>query len=843
MNRTDAPMQHLAEALSNDCMVVVASGDALDVRSVTIQEGISTLFRIALTAVSRNQDIDFGSVVGREASVTVNHDGAVRKWTGTVEDIVQERVETTGVATYSLSIVPKLWLATQRKNYRVFQYRSELDIAKQLLGEHRVAFTDSTQRRYPPRKFVVQYGESDFAFLSRMLESIGVAYAFELSGDESTLVLADALESRISPVDPLPFFDTPPETAERFATKLTIRQRVRPGRVRIQDLDYRKPATSQPVLESVMGLPQELTLEQMEWQPGAFLYQVPSGDNTPAADDRGVARTDTTAGAALVHSRLLAARASARGIHFETGTTDLVAGSTLSVTGHPHREIDGKSLLITRVLISGSATGGWRSVVECATTDQPFRPPLSTPKPRIVGVESAVVVGPPEDDIHTDEFARVRVQFHWDRQGARDERSSCWVPVNQPWGGAGFGAINLPRVGQEVLIEFLGGDPDRPVIMGRVFTKTHPTPYKLPQFKDVSGIRSNTSPRLLAGGSGEALGAGSAGPAGAPAPPANLLGGPGSPLDLGKLGETMTHPFFDATSPDRSTLGWDGNELSFCDRPGSQQVYLQAQRDMREVVKNSSTSVVGNARSSCVGTDDILYVGSRQCSVIENDQSTAVHGNRSVSVVGTQSHSVGGNITVDGKANQSYTIAEKWDSRAKIQEHTGEQMILLTVGSSQIVMRPEFIIIQGDDVFINPGPEDTRAAIEDGTRPKPEHERQAEAAAAHAAASDAYAAKASQMFAENQAVLDQNKDAMFTGEGQFQEPPVVQAEDQWQAAKQAWESNPTPANALEAARTQTIYDMTNMPGTSTYDGAISNAMSTYGLPQDVATDMVNGLLN
>ncbi|MBL8740918.1 MAG: type VI secretion system tip protein VgrG, partial [Myxococcales bacterium] len=236
-------MADLADVLrSNDSQVTVASGDSLDVRTVRITEGVSSLFRIELTAVSRNQDIDFSEVVGCAASFSISRRGTTRAWDGVVDDIEQTRVESAGLATYAFSIVPKLWLATQRQNYRIFQYLSELDIVQQLLGEHGVLFTDQTHLGYKPRKFVMQYGESDFAFISRMLESIGVAYAFEPGDDGITMVLSDGLESRRPTVEPLPFFDEPPETAPRWASQLSVRQRVRPGKRRVQDLDYRKPS-------------------------------------------------------------------------------------------------------------------------------------------------------------------------------------------------------------------------------------------------------------------------------------------------------------------------------------------------------------------------------------------------------------------------------------------------------------------------------------------------------------------------------------------------------------------------------------------------------------------------
>ena len=844
-----APMADLLQ--SNDSVVTVASGDSLDVRTVRISEGVSSLFRIELTAVSRNQDIDFAEVVGCAASLFISRAGTNRAWDGVVEDVEQTRVEAVGFASYALTIVPKLWLATQRQNYRVFQYLSELDIVQKLLGEHGVRFANQTHLGYKPRKFVMQYGETDFAFISRMLESIGVAYTFEPGDGGLTMMLCDTLESRRSNVEPLPFFDEPPETARRWATKLSVRQRVRPGKRRVQDLDYRKPATAQPVLDAAHGLPQEQPLEIVEWSPGAFLFEAQAGGDTPSADDRGVARTDTGAGSTLVQNRLLADRSTARAVAFTTPAIDLVPGGTLSITGHPHREVEGQPLLVLRAVITGSATGEWRSVLECGATDQPYRPAMVTPKPRIIGVESAAVVGPDAEEIHTDEFARVRVQFHWDREGQRDDKSSCWVPVNQPWGGSGFGAINLPRVGQEVLIEFLAGDPDRPVVMGRVFTKTHPAPYKLPQFKTVSGIRSNTSPRMIGGGSGDdgfapraplplgsepMIGGGQdAGTSG------SLLGGPGEPFDMSKLTETLQHPFFDASAPDDQTVGWDGNEMSFYDQPGQQQLYMQAQKDLRQVVKDSMTSLVGNSRSAMIGTDDITWVGNRQQTVVGDNQATHVGQHRTVTVGATQSHTVTGDISLDGKANQSYTITEKWDSKAKIQDHTGEEMLVLTVGTSQIVMRPSFIIIQGDDVFINPGAEDTKNAIEMGTRPTPDHEKAAAEAAAHAMRQEAYADKAGRMHQESQDAQLANQEAFANGQP-LEQTPLNRAQDNWDAARERWRADPTTENAKEAFRTQTIYDMNNMPGTSTYDGAIGIGQSEYGLSAADSQSVVDSLL-
>src|SRR5262249_44628703 len=155
---------------------------------------------------------------------------------------------------------------------------------------------------------------------------------------------------------------------------------------------------------------------------------------------------------------------------------------------HPRRELgDKRSLLVVASTLRGEATGEHVYLCECVGTSAPYRPPLSTPKPRATGVESATVVGPPGEEIHTDEFGRVRCHFHWDRESRMDADSSCWIHVSQPWGGTTYGGINLPRVGQEVIVDFLGADPDRPVITGRVYTNLEKVPYKLPENKTQSG--------------------------------------------------------------------------------------------------------------------------------------------------------------------------------------------------------------------------------------------------------------------------------------------------------------------------------------------------------------------
>lgn len=227
----------------------------------------------------------------------------------------------------------------------------------------------------------------------------------------------------------------------------------------------------------------ERKLERYQYAPGAFLFESDRGGDTPVADDRGAYRTDDARASSLAQSRLDAARDGARIVTFETSAADLAPGSVVSILDHPRTELAG-ALLVVSSNVKGSSEGARFHQCEARAADHPHRPLLSTPKPRIAGVERATVVGPPEEEIYVDELGRVRVYFHWDRSSEANQRSSCWIHVSHAWAGTGFGAINLPRIGQEVLVDFLGGDPDRPIITGRVYTKLQQVPYKLPEHND-----------------------------------------------------------------------------------------------------------------------------------------------------------------------------------------------------------------------------------------------------------------------------------------------------------------------------------------------------------------------
>jgi uncharacterized protein involved in type VI secretion and phage assembly len=267
-------------------------------------------------------------------------------------------------------------------------------------------------------------------------------------------------------------------------------------------------------------------------------------------DDKGFARHDEKAAMKRSSKMLESLRATKFSINFATNALDLAPGSVFSMLGHPRSNLGmDKRLLVTELMLEGTHDGEWDTMGHAVFADSPYRPPMQTPKPSIQGMQSAVVVGPKGEEIHTDEFGRVRVQFHWDREGQHDEGSSCWMRVSQGWAGAGYGMITNPRVGQEVLVGFLEGDPDLPIVTGTTFSTTLRTPHGLPGHKTRSSWRGSSSP-----------------------------GGDGA------------------------------NEIMMDDAKGKELVYQLAERNMQHVVKKDRGAVVGEVDSILVGKKYSVHV-------------------------------------------------------------------------------------------------------------------------------------------------------------------------------------------------------------------------------------------
>lgn len=540
--------------------------DSLSVRRFSVHEQFSTLFDVAIWAVSPDEDLDLASLVGRPATFRMTTGLAhatgrgMRVFSGIVRHAEQMQAESTGLSTYFLRIAPQMYRLTQRRNHRIFQHARITEIADQILrGWHVPHAFRLDQAAYPRLTYRVQYGETDFAFLSRLLEEAGITFGFEVDEDDEMRVVLwqrpDQGELRKGA--PLRYVDHPNEAAENeFVTRMRIAHGVRPGHVTLRDYDFRRPDF--PLLgTSPSARPPDHVYEQYHYTPGAFVVAGGTGH-----DDR----HDDKVGEALATFAFEGERSSKRIVSFDTNAVELAPGHVLTIDGHPRSELaSDRRLLVTEVVMDGTHDGPFTMSVEAVFIDTAYRPPRRTRKPVVHGLQSATVVGPKGEEIHTDEHGRVRVQFPWDREGSHDERSSCWLRVSHGWAGAGQGIVALPRVGQEVLVGFLEGDPDQPVVVGRVYNAKSPLPYRLPEQRTVSTWKSASSP-----------------------------GGVGF------------------------------NEIRFEDAKGRELVSMQAERDLSKLVKVNETETTGACRTITVGGNRTATIGASDTIVVGMSQAVTV---------------------------------------------------------------------------------------------------------------------------------------------------------------------------------------------------------------------------
>jgi len=577
--------------------------DSLSVRYFAIREEISGLFEVDIFARSPLDEIDLEAIVDHGAGFGVNSGVAWlnttnRVWTGICAHMQLVQTESIGLSTYFIKIVPALWRTTMRRNYRIFQHMKIPDIVQKVLTEWQIEPVLKLSATYPEHEYRVQYGETDFAFICRMLEEAGITFYFTHEPPVTKLVLTD------QPTTPgaraaLPFVDNPNQEAEKeFVTNVKLAQEVKPGRFTFRDFDFRKNLDYQLFQEARAKT--ELMYEHYHYDPGSFWFEPGMGGDTPVADDKGVARTIEREAKARVTRELDAARRTRRVVQFKTNVLDLSPGALMEIAPHPRGDISGKKLLVINSELQGSPDEEWSITGRSVYADAPYRPERKTARPRVQGVQSAVVVGPPGEEIHVDEFGRIRVQFHWDREGSYNDNSSCWIRVSQGWAGAGYGLLNLPRVGQEVLVEFFEGDPDRPVVTGRVFSQTRQVLYKLPDNKTKSGWKSETSPG--AGGF---------------------------------------------------------NELSFEDAKGREEIHIQAQKDFTELVKNNQSSTVLNNRSASITANDSVSVGANQSFNVIQNQSHTIGKTQSIDVGENRASTIGKADTINAGELISGNVGDK----------------------------------------------------------------------------------------------------------------------------------------------------------------------------------------
>ncbi|HTJ80781.1 MAG TPA: type VI secretion system tip protein TssI/VgrG, partial [Polyangiaceae bacterium] len=492
------------------------------------------------------------------------------------------------------------------------------------LGEWSIDFADECERTYKTRKTRIQYQESDFTFIRRLLEASGITFLFRQENGESKLSLRDAPERHEVHALPLEHVNEP-TSGQRFASGFRASRAVRPGKVTFADHDPRM--ANQPLLgtSKTGDHPVEAQLEHFVYKPGGFKFGGGGPKDTPHADDRGRTRTDPAEAKRIADEAAHARVARSQRFSFESNFLDLMPGQRVSIHRHAIAEKHGE-LLLTRVSIAGNSQSDVRVSCDAVSASVPYRPEALTPQPAIQGIECATVVGPSGEDIHCDEFGRVRVQFHWDRYGKMDEQSSIWVHVNQPWSGEGFGAINIPRIGQEVMVSFLGGNPEEPMIVGRMHTNLLRPPFALPLNKTQSGIKSKSTPE---------------------------------------------------------TGGY--NELMFEDKAGHELVRRRAEKDEVTRVNNDKTLSVGRHRTMSIeGNDKETVEGNQKNSVFQNMMS-AIGKNQLTTVLGNLVSAAGkdrlfqtvGNFVTDALSHRMSAQESNTFTVGKSMIHMGPDFIVI----------------------------------------------------------------------------------------------------------------------------------------------------------------------
>jgi type VI secretion system secreted protein VgrG len=561
--------------------------DALLLRSFQGQESLSRLFTFHLDLVSEDASIKYEDIVGQAVTVRVSlADSSQRYWNGYVSRFVQADRDSK-VAVYHATMVPWLWFLDQTTDCRIFQGKTAPDIIKQIFKEY--GYNDFALRLYGDfvkRDYCVQYRESDFNFVSRLLEEEGICYFFEHENGKHTLILAnDPAAHKACPNQPTARYEG---AAGGWQDDDVIlhwhqEQELRPGVYTVTDYNFETPATS--LLSSVNG--------SGKWE----VYDFP-GEYAKRADG------DRLAKVRLQEQQMPQSVA--------RGTSDCRAfgvGYKFKLTDH-YRDDLNQEYVLTSLSHSGRHNLGYGSSVsesaepvyentfECVPATTPIRPPRRTPVPVVQGCQTAVVVGPAGEEIFTDKYGRVKVQFHWDREGKKNEASSCWVRVSYPWAGKSWGGIHIPRIGQEVIVDFIEGDPDRPIITGRTYNAGQMPPWDLPGKMMVSGYKSN------------------------------------------------------------STKGGGGyNELSFDDTKGTELIQVHGQFDMDTRIEHDERRHILNNRTKNVDVDESSTIGNNRTEKVGNNEQITIGVNRTETVGTNETISIGSNRNETVGANESITVA------------------------------------------------------------------------------------------------------------------------------------------------------------------------------------------
>lgn len=514
--------------------------------------------------VSPAANLQLKPMVGKDLCVNIELDGGGKRYISGLVTAARVAGHQGRSVVYELRLEPWLKILTHTSDYKAFQNKNVVEILDEVLDEYPWPVEKRLVENYPTRAWQVQYGKTDFDFVQRLMQEWGIYWWFEHSENSHTLVLADAINVHKACADsPLVcYYQKGLKLDKEFIHTITANESLRSGQWVLNDFDFMKPRS---LLKSTVANPRETGLaeyEHYEW-PGDYFTK--------------------SEGEMLTRIRMEEQRSPGSRVQGSGNIRTLMTGFTFSLENYPTAEVNREYLLVqTTLFIQDNAQHSgqeqhfsYSTSFELHPTSEVYRPQRTLSKPHTKGPQSAIVTGPAGQEIWTDKYGRVKVQFGWDRYGKNDENSSCWVRVSYPWAGKGFGGIQIPRIGQEVLVDFKNGDPDLPIIVGRTYNQDTMPPWGLPGAATQSGFYSHT-----------------------------IGGGP-----------------------------TNANALRFEDKPGGEEVWLHAEKDQRIEVNNNESHWVGNNRLKVIDKTETAIIGEERSLTVQMDDTSLAGQNKTIQAV------------------------------------------------------------------------------------------------------------------------------------------------------------------------------------------------------------------
>ncbi|MBE0442957.1 type VI secretion system tip protein VgrG [Psychrobacter sp. FME13] len=560
-------------------------------------EGLSSLYEYRLVLTSKNPNLAATDIIGQTIAVTIDTKGGERVLNGLVTDFgyLSEDEDEQSYHLYTCIMRPNMWYLTQRHDSRVFVDKDILEITRTILDEFGFPYEIQCLNSYRKYGHSTQYQETSFNYLNRLFEQEGLYYYFTHTEGNNTLIIVDD-NSAHSPIQgraTIPYHSavTPGTPDKNYIDIWQQSDRLATKKVNVNDHSYKLANRKLDYNMSTHELG-GITTEHYDFYTGFSAKEdAASYAQVRSQDYNAQSKRITAAGNVLT----------------------IAPGHIFKLSRHPHDAANTEHLIIHSEYDfkeAGYASGTQQSHYRISFTAIPlsyqYRTPRVTPKPQIIGTQGATVTGPAGEEVHTNGYGDIKVQFHWDRYGPRNQKSSDWIRVAQGSAGGSFGSINTPRIGEEVLIDFINGDSDRPIVIGRLYNSANPPPWGYPQAAKKSGIKSKSF---------------------------------NSPLD-------------------------NYNELMFNDDAGFELVNLQAQRDLNSLVKNDETRRVNRDRTTIIDKDETITVHGKRTEVVDKDEHITIHQNRTeivdldetITIHNNRKERVDDNETIDIGGNRTETV-------------------------------------------------------------------------------------------------------------------------------------------------------------------------------------------